>query len=262
MQAEFDKLKKNLVGALDDFALYIERHSAKVDHQASLDREARDTSALELAKSQVYIDELEAQIMGLKDENRSFMSVSTIVSLTNENAKLKKTLSVMERSMFRRASDAPLKAVVDLPKAAAVVDLPKAAAVVDLPKAAVVDLPKAAVVDLPKAVVDLPKAVEDLPKAVEDLPKAVEDLPKAAAEDLPKAADIASKLAAFCQSQHETKEPESGSVDETNYYEKTIKGKLYYVDDEGIIYSDADGEVGDAIGRYISSNGKKKVQWD
>ena len=257
MQAEFDKLKKKLVGALDEFEVYIERHGAKVDHQASMDRDAREASASELIKAHAYIDELEAQIKGLKDENRSFMSVSTIVSLTNENAKLKQTLGVMERSMFRRASEAAPKAAVagaDTPKAAVVADTPKAAAVVDV---AVADTPKAA------AVVDV--AVADTPKAA-----AVADTPKAAAvADTPKAdlapPPIAAKLAAFCET---VNEPESGSVnesssvDETNYYEKTIKGKLYYVDDEGIIYRDADGEVGDVVGRYVSNNGKKKVQWD
>ena len=102
MEIEFEKLQRKVTGLFEDYGRALEASMTKAAHQASADREAFERCSAELAKKEAYISALEDQISGLKDENRSFMSVSTIVSLTNENAKLKQTISGLERSMFRR----------------------------------------------------------------------------------------------------------------------------------------------------------------
>jgi len=112
MQAEIEKMRKDILSSMDRFSTVLECSMTKSAHQTSLERETYVRMQEDCARKDAYIKSLEEQIACLKDENKSFMSVSTIVALTNENAKLKQVINGLERSMFRR-SEAAIKPPVE-----------------------------------------------------------------------------------------------------------------------------------------------------
>jgi hypothetical protein len=153
------------------------------------------------------VRQLQNDIQGLKDENKSFMSVSTIVSMTNENAKLKQQLALIQKSLYKRntppnnvSNEQPVSSVSSVQEASTL--------------STVVDQESSHEAPTLSTVVDQ----ESTPRNVE--------------ED-----------------------------EEVEYFEKKIKGVLYYIDDQDNIYAIEDGEVGAKVGHYVTKNDKKKVKW-
>lgn len=205
MNTEFTNVQQKILEELSNFAKYIEHTSDTATSLAALDHLNYTKALDEIVKKDAYIVQLEKQIVALKDENRSFMSVSTIVSLTNENAKLKQTLAGMERSMFRReeaASTMILKTIIP------------------------VDISLPLIVKKHEEINDDSVLLQKAPSI-----------------------DLESIL-----------KPDNEGL---SFFEKTIKGKTYFVDEENInIYAECNGEVGDIVGNYITAkDGKRKIRW-
>jgi hypothetical protein len=228
MQAEIEKMRKDILSSMDRFSTVLECSMTKSAHQTSLERETYVRMQEDCARKDAYIKSLEEQIACLKDENKSFMSVSTIVALTNENAKLKQVINGLERSMFRR-SEAAIKPPVEATAATAATAAPS---------------------------VDIETATET---ATADATDAVDE--KGAGADAYTGTDADAATATTEVDSVAT--AESNSVAD-EYHEKIIKGKAYYIDAEGVnIYeNDGDGGVGDIVGQYVTGkDGKRKIRW-
>jgi len=220
MDTEFQHMKKAINDVVHHHEILFENIQRKQEILISQLRSENERLQEDLEKKARLVQELTNEIDSLKDENKSFMSVSTIVSLTNENASLRKTLAVMERTLSRRDE--------------------KRASVLETPSKEVVVVEKQPVF---MEVVKQQAKVYDEPAT----PPPIEIVKPVMEEDTTTAAST---------------ENEAESNDDINLYEKTIKGVMYYIDDDENIYKiDENGDAGDIIGKYVIKDGKKKVQW-
>lgn len=216
MQVEFNNLQQKILAELGVFSMHLEKANVIAVNNTMTDKLALTKADNDIIAKDAYIAQLEKQITDLKEEHRSFMSVSTIVSLTNENAKLKQTLAGMERSMFRREESAVLR---------------NRNTINALPSNNDVVLEIEAISDATSSLNNI--VVLGMTLSTTD----TEQIDKDTAESLPE--------------------------DAATFYEKTIKGNVYFVDETNTdIYANQNGEVGELVGSYIQSkDGKRKIRW-
>jgi len=226
MDAEFQLMKKAVNDTLHHYETVFETIQCKYEISVSQLKNEIERLQDEVGRKNKLVNELQNEINTLKDENKSFMSVSTIVSLTNENANLRKTLSVMERTISRRDENRRLSEMI-VPAITVPVSTVPVEAPVPVSTVPVTTVSVEAPVPVSTVLVEAPVPVTTVPV---EAPVAEEDL--------------------------------SENTDGINLYEKTIKGVLYYVDDDDNIYKNEDGEAGDIIGKYVVKDGKRKLQWN
>jgi len=257
---DFRAMRKQLDDMLSSYESTYENMSIKHDLALSQVLKEKQRIQDELDKMTTSVNTLTREIELLKDENKSFMSVSTIVTLTNENASLKKTLAVMEKSISRRNSEQSTQArgtyltqLLEQDKSKTVDASPKKAepiVTLELVKEQPVqETVKNFAKEQPMQDAEQETAKEQVKEAVLE-PIIQEPVQETAKEPV----------------QEPVHESDSISTDDepgVNLYEKKIKGVLYYVDDDENIYNVLEnGEAGDIVGKYITkSEGKKKITW-
>ena len=216
------------------------------DECAALEKQARESgSKLELAnagllamiaKKDSRIADLEIEHKRLLDEYQSFMSVSRVVMISNENAKLRDRVALLERCSRNKV---PLAASLPDPKEDAA---PPADAPVELAP-------------------DVDAKEEDAPTLPEDAPTPpVEAAPVELAPDIDAKEEAAPTPTVELAPDIDAKEEA-----DINVYEKKIKGVVYYIDEADNIYEQLeDGVMGDILGRYVTdanNNNKRKIEW-
>lgn len=189
-----------------------------------------DTLEKEKAQLQEMCETLLEENKRLKDDNKSFMSVSRIVALTNENAKLTDKVKFLEGVIARRPSASPP---------------PLATPVLQHS----VETPATS-----KPAVGLVEFLEKEETPVAPLDETAAVITEEADEAVP---------AAETTKEEEENEVEEEGAETEELFETTIKGKAYFMTNSGKIYEFLDeGEVGNYIGDYVTGKGgKKKVVW-
>jgi hypothetical protein len=199
-----------------------------------------------VAERDARILELEAHHQKLVDEYQSFMSVSRVVTLSNENAKLKDRVALLERCSRNKVappSTPPPLAAEELAEQEAQVQVQAPVPVESSP------IPKPVLVSPPHHSIAAAEEPVDVPE-MGPIPDAVIESPPPMCQEEQAPAE-------------EEKENEEESEDPINVYEKKIKGVMYYIDDDDNIYEYLeDGAMGDIVGRYVTgADNKRKIKW-
>jgi hypothetical protein len=216
----------------------------------------------ELQQSELYSRQLENDLrklkeenQQLKDDNQSFTSVSRIISMTNENIRLKEQIKLLEQSLTNR--NIPRSPVVSLKP------IEKEEPPVPIEEVETVETPEPVKEIEPEPVEETkdPEPVEETkdPEPVE-APEPVEEPEQDVEEPIKETEQPQVEAPEPVEAPEEAEEPE----EEYNVVEKKIKGVIYYLDDDDNIYQKLeDGEIGDAVGKYMVSEktGKKKLVW-
>jgi hypothetical protein len=233
---DFRAMRKQLDDMLSNCENACENMRTKHDLAMSQVLNEKQRIQDDLDKMTASVNALTREIDLLKDENKSFMSVSTIVTLTNENANLKKTIAVMEKSISRRNSEQTARGtyLTQLLEKDKVVQQTTPSTVDDAPVAPTPEPLKIAHVQQPEEPI-----ASNTPTNNNNEPEKLEE--NIVEED----------------STNEESEPA------VNLYEKKIKGVMYYVDDDDNIYNVLENEeAGEIVGKYVTkSDGKKKITW-
>jgi len=183
----------------------------------------------ELVQAKGRISELEKELKSVRDEYNSFMTVSRVVAITNENTRLKETVRLLERSALKNKADTGSNTYIT---------------------------PVLSSPHLPSTPTECEMEKES---EKESASEREQDNDVSTQEQIPLVEEKVKEEPPPAEQQLELDEAEPEQ--DIEVYEKTIKGKLYYVGNDDQIYENIEGELGNPLGRYNIVNNKKKIEW-